>query len=161
MISVMHGIEYFKDGIYIFTGTEEVTCPVCGAKLKVHGTCLRKLQTVNGEKLYRLRVMECTNEGCQKTHRELPAGIIPYKRMDAEKISKIAESSAAEHTKETDTNTWKSIRAWVAWFLEYAFNLVDELKTGYGRSEKSLSDRLIFYVQIVANSQNWIQHRLM
>lgn len=161
MISVMHGIEYFKDGIYIFTGTEEVPCPVCGAKLKVHGTCLRKLQTVNGEKLYRLRVMECTNKDCQKTHRELPAGIIPYKRMDAEKISKIAESSAAEHTKETDTNTWKSIRVWVAWFLEYATNFLTELKTGYGRSEKSLSDRLIFYVQIVANSQNWIQHRLM
>lgn len=161
MISVMHGIEYFKDGIYIFTGTDEVPCPVCGARLKVRGTCRRKLQTVSGEKRYRLRVMECTNEDCRKTHRELPAGIIPYKRMDAEKISKIAEIPAAEHTKETDTSTWTSIRAWVAWFLEYTSNLLAELKTGYDPSGKRLSDQLIFCVRTVANSQKWIQHRLM
>jgi len=161
MISVMHGIEYFKDGIYIFTGMEDIPCPVCGAGLKVHGTCLRKLQTINGEKIYRLRVMECTNEDCKKTHRELPAGIIPYKRMDAEKISKIVAAPIAEHTKETDTSTWRSIRAWVVWFLEYTSNLLDELKTGYSQSEKSLSDRLVFCVRTVANSQKWIQHRLM
>ena len=143
MISVMHGIEYFKDGIYIFTGTDEVPCPVCGARLKVHGTCKRKLQTVNGEKRYRLRVMECTNEDCKKTHRELPAGIIPYKRMDAEKISKIAEIPANEHTRETDTSTWTSIRAWVVWFLEYTSNLLAELKTCYDSSGKNLSDQLI------------------
>lgn len=31
-----------KGELIVFTGFEEVPCPVCGGEMKVHGTCRRK-----------------------------------------------------------------------------------------------------------------------
>ena len=163
MISVAQGTEYRKGEIIIFTGTENIPCPVCGGHLRVHGTCTRKLRRRDGTDVYRLRVMEC--KSCGKTHRELPEGIVPYKRMDAERLSDITEAAEEKDLGDAETSTWKRVKEWVLWFLEYALKVLKSLQTLLGAefptvsSDDCLSRRLKYFVRLVVNSGNWIQHR--
>ena len=114
MISVAQGTEYRKGEIIIYTGAEEIPCPVCGGHLRVHGTCMHKLRRKDDTNMYRLRVMEC--KSCGKTHRELPEGIALCKRMDAEQLinfSKVEEEDGLEGTEDmenTEGSTWKRVR---------------------------------------------------
>ena len=163
MISVAHGMRYRKGEIIFFTGTEKIPCPVCGGQLRVHGTCTRKLRRSEGIDVYRLRVMECKT--CGKTHRELPEEIVPYKRMDTELLSNISEVSKEEDLGDIEVSTWKRVREWVLWFLAYALDVLRSLQTLLGKvfqtisSGECLSRRLAYFVRLVANSGNWIQHR--
>ena len=163
MISVAHGTEYRKGEIIIFTGAEEIPCPVCGGQLRVHGTCTRKLRRRDGIDVYRLRVMEC--KSCGKTHRELPAGIVPYKRMDAQQISNISEIQEEKDLEDTEVNTWMRVKEWVMWFLAYALNVLKSLQTILGNEFPTVSSgdcpcrQLVYFVRLVANSGNWPQHR--
>ena len=162
-------MEYRKGEMIFFTGTEEIPCPVCGGELRVHGRCTRKLRRREGVDIYRLRVMEC--KSCGKTHRELPEGIVPYKRMDAEQLSNISEIEeedeleSTEDTEDTEVSTWKRVREWMLWFLDYALDVLRSLQTLLGKDFTTisggdcLSRRLKYYVRLVANSGNWIQHR--
>lgn len=163
MISVSQGNEYRKGELIIFTGTEEVPCPVCGGELFVHGTCIRKVRRQNGTEVYRLRVMGC--KGCGRTHRELPAGMIPYKRMDADRISDISEISGKEELGMTEESTWHRVKEWVAWFLQYAMYVLEAIRTSLGGEIQTISSgsprrrKLIYFVRLVANSGRWEQHR--
>lgn len=150
-----------NNGLKIFCGPEEIPCPICGGVLKVHGTCRRKLRTAEGTELYRLCVMECTV--CGRTHRELPEGIVPYKRHDSERIVTIAETPQEEHLQEAETSTWKRIKAWVDWFICYAQKVLAGLrilfpclKTEF--SGRAFAEPLVYFVRLVVNSGNWIQH---
>ncbi len=89
------------NGIYVIRGTHQLTCPHCGGTLQVHGTCLRKLRTIYCTRTYRLRVMKC--RGCGKTHRELPAFFVPYKRYGLNSICEILCSEKGLHTCDTST----------------------------------------------------------
>ncbi len=161
MIIAVHGTEYFKNGLTIFTGSGDTVCPDCGGKLIVHGTCRRKIKTHTAEKVYRLRVMECVR--CRKTHRELPSGFIPYKRMDAKLISEIAEVSLADHMMLAESSTWQRIKMWVAWFLQYAQDLLCAKRDVAScllikQITGGLTSQLIYLMMLTVNSGNWIQH---
>ena len=163
MISVAQGTEYRKGNIIFFTGTEEIPCPICGGKLGVHGTCMRTLQRKDKTEKYRLRVMECKK--CGKTHRELPERIVPYKRMDAEVLGTIAAETGIGDVEAPDVSTWARIRGWVMWFLSYGQHILEGMRVSMGDTlttiplGASLSRQLVYYVRLVANSGNWIQHR--
>ena len=159
---ITHGSRYRKHGIVFFTGEEDIYCPICGGSLKVHGTCRRKLITKNGAEVYRLRVMECRR--CGRTHRELPDEIIPYKRHNVELVEAIAESGPGNHETITDHSTWRRITLWVMWFLQYARNVMEGLKIVAAGSQTEFSGEsdypsLTYFVRIVVNSGNWVQHR--
>lgn len=163
MISVAQGTEYRKSDIIIFTGTEEIPCPICRGELRVHGTCRRKVRRENGEEVYRLRVMKCKE--CGKTHRELPAGIVPYKRMDAQLLCAISEVSKEGNLEETEVSTWKRVKDWVTWFFAYAQAVLQSVEVSLGQTiptspcDDPLSRKLTYYVRLVVNSGQWIQHR--
>jgi len=162
MIIAADGTEYFKNGLIIFTGNGDIACPDCGGKLIVHGTCRRKIRTHTAEKVYRLRVMECIH--CGKTHRELPSGFIPYKRMDTQFISEIAETPSAEHLMLAESSTWQRIKIWVAWFLRYAQELLHKIEATDSsflikQITGGLSNQLVYLTMFTVNSGNWIQHR--
>ncbi len=164
MVIAAHGTEYFKNGLIFFTGPGNIACPDCGGKLNVHGTCRRKIKTPVAEKLYRLRVMECVH--CGKTHRELPGGFIPYKRMDAQFISEIAEASTAEHMTLAESSTWRRAKMWVAWFLQYARELLCRMEAAAPcfltkQITGGLTSQLIYLTILTVNSGNWIQHRFV
>ena len=162
MISVSQGIAYCKGEIIIFTGNERIPCPVCGGELKVRGTCERKVIRREGAQTCRLRVMECGN--CGKTHRELPSFIVPYKRMDAEILSEVAEISEEEHLEKAESSTWRRVRAWITWFLQYASRVLEGLRIAMSDfptipDGEPLNRRLAYAVRLMANSGNRVQHR--
>ncbi len=90
-----------ENGIYIVRGTEKLPCPHCGGKLRVHGSCKRKLREIDCTRTFRLRVMKCTN--CGKTHRELPSFFVPYKRYSLNSICEILCSEKGLHPCDTST----------------------------------------------------------
>lgn len=162
MIIAAHGIEYFKNNLTIFTGSGNTVCPDCGRKLIVHGTCRRKIKTHTAEKVFRLRVMECVH--CRKTHRELPSGFIPYKRMDVQLISEIAEASSADHMMWAESSTWQRIKMWAAWFLQYAQELLRKKEADVScllikQTTDGLTSQLVYLTILTVNSGNWVQHR--
>ena len=71
--------------------------------------------------------MECKK--CGKTHRELPEGIVPYKRMEAERLSGISEASSEKELGDVESTTWKRVQDWVLWFLQYALDVLRSLQT--------------------------------
>ena len=131
--------------------------------MHVHGTCTRKLRRREDIDVYRLRVMECKT--CGKTHRELPEGIAPYQRMDAELLSSISEVTKEDELGDVEVSTWKRVQEWVLWFLKYALDVLNSFQTLLEKvfptisSDECLSRRLAYFVRLVANSGNWIQHR--
>ena len=158
MIIVAQGEEFLKGGIRSFVGKESIPCPICTGRLKVHGTCLRKLRNSDGEMIFRLRVMECRS--CGRTHRELPAQMVPYKRTDVNGIANIADVAPSEHLTVCETSTWKRVVSWVRWFLWYAQKIQEglfSLATDF--SGQTLAEQLAYNVRLVVNSGNWIQHR--
>lgn len=161
MISVAQAIEYCKDGIYVFTGTEVVPCPVCGGRLRVRNTCHRKLRREEECRIYRLRVMICTT--CGKTHRELPQWMIPYKRMDAALYCKIAQTPRERHLEVADTNTWTRVQKWIWWFL-LELQAVRQAKiSSHDWVEKTVEDlscqEWMGEIRRLVNSGKWVQHR--
>ena len=161
MIIVTRYTKQVKDGIIIFTGTEEIPCPVCGGKLKQRGTCLRKVREENETVVYSLRVMECTK--CGKTHRELPFWVVPYKRIAAPVLSDIARSDN-KNLEKAEGSTWHRIKEWITWFLNYAMNVLQALLVSDAHIQTvptgaSLCKKLEYFVRLVANSGRWISHR--
>lgn len=124
---------------------------------------MRKVQQKGGLEIYRLRVMECST--CGKTHRELPEGIVPYKRMDAELLGIIAEDPGTGELDAPNISTWNRVKAWIIWFLSYAKHILEGQRISLGKtfatihSGDPLSRQLVYYVRLVANSGQWIQHR--
>ena len=131
--------------------------------MHVHGTCTRKLRRRDDIDVYRLRVMECKT--CGKTHRELPERIVPYQRMDTELLSSISEVTKEDELGDVEVSTWKRVQEWVLWFLKYALDVLNSFQTLLEKvfptisSDECLSRRLAYFVRLVANSGNWIQHR--
>ena len=131
--------------------------------MHVHGTCTRKLRRREDIDVYRLRVMECKT--CGKTHRELPERIVPYQRMDTELLSSISEVTKEDELGDVEVSTWKRVQEWVLWFLKYALDVLNSFQTLLEKvfptisSDECLSRRLAYFVRLVANSGNWIQHR--
>ena len=111
-----------EDIIYI-KGKEAVPCPICGGSLKVHGSCCRKLQIARKDTvIYHLRVMECRN--CGRTHRELPDGMIPYKRMSSDYFTEIATTPSEAYLtgpilEDVEASTWRKSVAWMHRFIQY------------------------------------------
>ena len=126
MISILNYREYYHGGICFILAAESVPCPICGGKLFVHGTCRRKCITADGIVTFGLRVMECRK--CHHTHRELPRGIVPYKRHCAEIIADCRDTCP-------DTigefSAFLRMKVWLTWFLEYAEKVMTGLAAVY------------------------------
>ena len=160
MISVAHYKVSRNNGRTEVVGKESLCCPICGCKLRVHGTCMRKVRCTNGVEILRLRVMYC--HSCGKTHRELPEIIVPYKRNSVNLLCEIAE--APEDSYPCETSTWLRTKAWIAWFLWYARNVwrgmcVSNPSLVTIEVGGSLRRQLMHFVRLVVNSGNWVQHR--
>lgn len=159
MISILNYREYYHGGICFILAAESVPCPICGGKLFVHGTCRRKCITADGIVTFGLRVMECRK--CHHTHRELPRGIVPYKRHCAEIIADCRDTcpdSVGEFS------VFLRLKAWMTWFLDYAEKVMTGLTAAYDTvlsvpGNLTPAERLVYFVRLVANSGFWVQHR--
>ena len=158
MLSVSSFNQHCKGNIITVRGKSDIPCPVCSGFLKVHGTCIRKVRLIDATRVYRLRVMECTN--CHRTHRELPDFIVPYKRYGTEAIIDIVELPTDQCVCETSTQ--EQLKLWIAWFFLYAQNVFESQKLILGVLTKPDSNSKIellkYYVRLVVNSNFWSQH---
>ena len=105
----------FESGIYVIRGSKEKICPICNGKLDVHGTCSRRMRTLSGRVMLRLRVMRCGS--CGKTHRELPPFLVPFKRYSMEAICDIACSEPGKQV--CPASTRMHLLKWLTAILSY------------------------------------------
>lgn len=134
-------------------------CPYCRGKLYVHGTCRRKVRDAEENcTVLRLRVLACRD--CGKTHRELPEGVVPYKRYGSAAICQMKENP---DDCDTESRSIRRITAWLTAFLSFAEKYLEGLKhTGFAVPEltgTALKLRLDYYVRTVVNTGEWKQHR--
>lgn len=160
MISIADYTSLSKGNLIIITGPGESFCPVCGGKLNVRGTCIRKVRGNGTTKELRLRVMKCRS--CRKTHREIPTDIIPYKRTGLADFCEIAEAGPNDYP--CDTSTWQRMKLWLSWFLAFARSVERSLTcSGLLAETKSVGNSLrqqtTYFVRLVINSGNWIHNR--
>ena len=159
MISIAHYTQFVKDDIIEINSSEEAFCPICKGKLKPHGRCIRKLITSDGitNKLS-LKVWYCHN--CNKSHRELPDCIIPYKRHCTETYAKVNDTDIEELDCDVDEKTIRRIKIWVKMFLEFAAAIVQSLQTEHTNmvtnyNINSTFSSLKYFVRIVVNTNEW------
>lgn len=160
------------------TGLEDLPCPCCGGDLYVHGTCKRNLKVTGGKVTLRLRVMECSK--CETTHREMPNGLVPYKRYSAEMLCAIFNGHLPENDKDAksvdaltspkwdeyaddvcmcDISIRQRIIEWLLWFLARGQDMEETYSSLI--SADSICSRLKYYVRIIVNSGRWEQHRFV
>lgn len=92
----------------------ESTCPNCGGDLKFYDKVKRILRTKRRiTKYIDIRRLRCLK--CQKTHREIPSYILPYKQYEAEIIRGVLEGYITSETLgyedypcEKTMNRWKT-----------------------------------------------------
>jgi len=161
MISVSQCDQNSNNGIIVVKGRETISCPHCNGRLRVRGTCTRKVRAEFNTKVYRLRVFQCTNENCRKTHRELPDFIVPYKRYGTETVFQYATCNGNNFY--CEISTWLILKAWFRWFISYAQNILKSLELRYGFIPKPPVNQDLanfkFLVRLVVNSNFWQQHR--
>lgn len=159
------------------TGLEDLPCPYCDGALFVHGTCKRKLKVTGGKVTLRLRVMKCSK--CGATHREMPNGLVPYRRYSAEMLCAIFNGQLPESNENTesvdaltsqeqneyaedvcmcDTSIRKRIIEWILLFLARGQDMEE---THSDPVSTSICSRLKHYVRIIVNSGRWKQHRFV
>ena len=116
MVSLSRFKKIHKGDLIIIVAQEILSCPCCEGDLFVRGTCHRKAINSAGTRYaYRLRVLQCRN--CQRTHRELPEPLVPYKRYDGEAILFIENTPSQAPC---DFRTVELIQNWLEWFISYA-----------------------------------------
>lgn len=144
----------------------------------MHGTCKRNLKVTGGKVILRLRVMECSK--CEATHREMPNGLVPYKRYSAEMLCAIFIGHLPENNEDTesvdaltslkrkehaddicicDISVRQRIIQWILWILSREQDN-DGIKSDYITFD-SVCSRLKHCVRSIANSGRWKQHRFV
>lgn len=83
---------YCFNGEWYYKNQEISICPLCGSRLYSHGTCRRKVTMEGYTETHHLRVLKCRK--CNRTHRELPDTIIPYKHYGRKLIGAIVAGEA-------------------------------------------------------------------
>ena len=118
-----------------------------------------KVHTPDGIVTFGLRVMECRK--CHHTHRELPCGIVPYKRHCAEIIADCQGETCPDSIGEF--SAFLRMKVWIKWFLEYAEKVMTGLAAAYDDlsvpGNLTSAERLMYFVRLVANSDFWVQDR--
>ena len=156
MVCISHFWEKRKGKAIIIVALENLPCPLCNGQMFTRSTCHRKAITASGEiKNFQLRVRQCRN--CNKTHRELPKPLIPYKRYDGEAIAGIRNRPDIASCSEC---TILAILCWLEWFIPYANQICEKQQLILSfplpkEPGKIIPAELALLVQLVANSGNW------
>ena len=97
------------EGIFVISGTEPLTCPICGGKLAAYDRKKRKVHTrSSGIIVLLLRRLRCKD--CGRLHTELPDFLVPYKRYSLGNIEDVLAGSRIGSP--DDERTRGKIRKW-------------------------------------------------
>ena len=121
MVSLTHFRRKRKGELIIIIAQEILPCPRCEGELFTRGTCRRQaINSAGTKEHYQLRVLQCRD--CRKTHRELPAPLVPYKRYDGDAIAHITNDP---ETAPCNNRTTELIMKWLSWFISYANHICE------------------------------------
>ena len=142
------------EGIFVISGTEPLSCPICGGDLAAYDRKSRKARTqFDGIIVLLLRRLRCRH--CKKLHTELPDFLVPYKRYSRECIEDVlAQSRAGEPD---DERTRSKIRRWYRQIRSYLDGIWKRLVTQTFASPKKIPSFLEM-VTAAVNSGFWTTH---
>ena len=142
------------EGIFVISGTEPLSCPICGGDLAAYDRKTRKMNTrSSGITVLLLRRLRCRH--CKKLHTELPDFLVPYKRYSRECIEDVlAQSRAGEPD---DERTRSKIRRWYRQIRSYLDGIWKRLVTQTFASPKKIPNFLEM-VTAAVNSGFWTTH---
>ena len=160
MVSLTHFRRERKGEVIIIIAQEIIPCPQCEGELFTRGTCHRHaINSAGITEHYQLRVLQCRE--CRRTHRELPAPLVPYKRYDGEAIAHIASHPESAPC---NSHTMELILQWLGWFISYANHIRESQSLILSiplpkTSGKIQLPEFMALVRIVVNSGNWSHNR--
>ena len=152
-----HCIKFYRkmgEGIFVISGTEPLSCPICGGDLAAYDRKTRKMHTrSNGITVLLLRRLRCRH--CKKLHTELPDLLVPYKRYSRECIEDVlAQSRAGEPD---DERTRSKIRRWYRQIRSYLDGIWKRIVNQTFASPKKIPSFLEM-VTAAVNSGFWTTH---
>ena len=142
------------EGIFVISGTEPLTCPICGGRLTAYDRKVRKVRTKTGEiETLLLRRLRCKN--CQRLHTELPDFLVPYKRYSRESIEDVIAKSRTGAP--DDERTRNKIRTWYRHIRVYLDGIWQRLVNQKFASPQKIPTFLEL-VTAAVNSGFWTTH---
>ena len=142
------------EGIFVISGTEPLSCPICGGDLAAYDRKTRKMHTrSNGITVLLLRRLRCRH--CKKLHTELPDLLVPYKRYSRESIEDVLAGSRAGEP--NDERTRSKIRRWYRQIRSYLDGIWKRIVTQTFASPKKIPSFLEM-VTAAVNSGFWTTH---
>ena len=160
MVSLAQFRKKIKGNLIVIIALEIIPCPFCGGELFTRGTCRRKaINSAGDTDHYQLRVLQCRN--CGRTHRELPAPLVPYKRYDGEAITSIKSDPECAPC---NNRTVDLILRWLEWFISYANHIRESQSLILSVPLSKTSGEILLpgfmtLVRTVVNSGNWLHNR--
>jgi hypothetical protein len=142
-----------RGGFFYVISNEARYCPVCHNLLYRSGTRQRVWRVSEDEKRI-LIILRLYCESCDKTHRELPDCIVPYKRYGAQIIEDIVVSNEPDQNLPCPPGTVRRLRDW--WdavkvlFLNVLLTLTEIYHVEFGNPPAFCET-----VRAVANSNRW------
>ena len=142
------------EGIFVISGTEFLTCPICGGKLSAYDRKVRKVRTKSGEiENLLLRRLRCKN--CQRLHTELPDFLVPYKRYSRESIEDVLSCNKVDIP--NDDRTRSKIRKWYSRIRTFLDGIWQRLVNQKFASPQKIP-ALLELVTAAVNSGFWTTH---
>jgi len=152
-----HCIKFYRkmgEGIFVISGTEPLSCPICGGDLAAYDRKSRKARTqFDGIIVLLLRRLRCRH--CKKLHTELPDFLVPYKRYSRECIEDVLAGSRTGSP--DDERTRSKIRRWYQQIRSYLDGIWKRLVTQTFASPKKIPSFLEM-VTAAVNSGFWTTH---
>ena len=152
-----HCIKFYRkmgEGIFVISGTEPLSCPICGGDLAAYDRKSRKARTqFDGIIVLLLRRLRCRH--CKKLHTELPDFLVPYKRYSRECIEDVLAGSRTGSP--DDERTRGKIRRWYRQIRSYLDGIWKRLVTQTFASPKKIPSFLEM-VTAAVNSGFWTTH---
>jgi len=144
-------LEYNKEKNIYYVETDEVSiCPICTSELIKNGR--KKRKTIREEnKLINLSLRRLKCRKCNKTHRELPDCIVPYKRYGTQAIENILMDAVDVFCEES---TIRRIKMWWLLIQIYVIKIAASLSAKYGYDITTVK-KVAEIVRLLANSHLW------
>jgi len=140
--------------IFVISGTEPLSCPICGGKLSAYDRKARKVRTQAGEiETLLLRRLRCKH--CQRLHTELPDFLVPYKRFCRESIEDVLAKSRTGAP--DDERTRSKIRKWYSRIRIFLDGIWQRLVNQKFASPQKIPTLLELVIAAV-NSGFWTTH---
>ena len=143
-------LEVNKDGKKYVVSQEQLPCTICGGHLAFKDYRLRIVRRSSEDaEFIMIRVLYCVD--CNKSHRELPDFLLPYKHYTAQAVEAANDRKKAECSAEERT-----VKRWRAWFKRIRTYLAAAIVAALSTFEKIRLSALYPLDALHAAGSGWL-----